>query len=122
MSEEINRVKVFQDVVDEWWLEFYANDVRHQVTIQDVINGLASWVNMQVTNAVLHERIDDLESAQQGMHPTNGGLVLRACGNAHCGWVGKESACLTWKHAGDERFCPHCNEVTESIPLSDISG
>lgn len=62
MSEEINRVKVFQDAIGEWWLEFYANDVRHQVTIKDVMNGLASFVNMQETNAVLHERINDLES------------------------------------------------------------
>lgn len=69
MSEEINRVKVFQDVVGDWWLEFWANDVRHQVTIQDVINGLALWVNMQATNAVLHEKINE-EAAQQGVEPT----------------------------------------------------
>ena len=80
MSEEINRVIVFQDAVSEWWLEFYANDVRHQVTIKDVMNGLASFVNMQETNAVLHERINDLEAAQQS--------VQRTCAN--CGandWV-----------------------------------
>lgn len=61
-------------------------------------------------------------SAQQCVHPTNGGPALRACINAYCGWVGKESACLTWKHAGDERMCPHCHDNTESIPLSAISG
>ena len=62
------------------------------------------------------------QSAQQCVHPTNGGLALRACVNASCGWVGKESACLTWKHAGDERMCPHCHDNTELIPLSAISG
>lgn len=62
------------------------------------------------------------EAAQHRVHPTNGGLALRACVSAHCGWVGKESACLTWKHAGDERMCPHCHDNTESIPLSAISG
>jgi hypothetical protein len=70
MSEEINRVKVFQDAVGAWWLEFYANDVRHQVTIEDVMNGLASFVNMQETNAVLHERINDIKAAQQSVHWT----------------------------------------------------
>lgn len=70
----------------------------------------------------LERRIAQLESAQQGVHPTNGGLALRACVSAHCGWVGKESACLTWKHAGDERMCPHCHDNTELIPLSAISG
>lgn len=54
--------------------------------------------------------------------PTDGGLSLRACINSSCGWVGKESSCLTWKHAGNERFCPHCHDNTESIPLSAISG
>ncbi len=63
-----------------------------------------------------------LKDAQQCLQPTNGGLALRACVSAHCGWVGKESACLTWKHAGDERMCPHCHDNTEPIPLSAISG
>ena len=64
MSEKIDQVKVFQDDAGEWWLEFYANGIRHQVTIEDVADGLASFVNMQVTNAALHERVNDLESAQ----------------------------------------------------------
>ena len=62
MKEKIDQVMVFQDDAGEWWLEFYANDIRHQVTIEDVMNGLASFVNMQVANAALHERINDLES------------------------------------------------------------
>ncbi len=32
-----------------------------------------------------------LDVAQQSVHPTKGGLVLRACVNGECGWVGKES-------------------------------
>lgn len=64
MSEKIDRVRVFTDDAGEWWLEFYANDIRHQVTIEDVMNGLALYVNMQVANAALHERISDLEAAQ----------------------------------------------------------
>ena len=70
MSEKIDQVRVLKDDAGEWWLEFYANDIRYQVTIEDVINGLASFVNMQVTNAALHERVNDLEAAQQGVHPT----------------------------------------------------
>ena len=78
--------------------------------------GPDGWENLE------SEFWDELETAQQSVHPTNGGLALRACVSAHCGWVGKESACLTWKHAGDERLCPHCHDNTESIPLSAISG
>ncbi len=63
-----------------------------------------------------------IEAAEQSAHPTKGGLVLRACVSAHCGWVGKESACLTWKHAGDERMCPHCQDNTESVSLSALRG
>ena len=65
VSEKIDQVRVLKDDAGEWWLEFYANDIRHQVTIEDVMNGLASFVNMQVDNAALHERINDLEAAQQ---------------------------------------------------------
>lgn len=48
---------------------------------------------------------------------TNDGLTLRACVSSDCGWVGKESACLTWKHAGNERMCPYCHDNTESATL-----
>ena len=61
-------------------------------------------------------------TAQQSVHPTKGGLTLRACVNSECGWIGKESACLTYKHAGDERLCPHCNDNTESVSLSALRG
>lgn len=65
---------------------------------------------------------DNFKAAEHRVRPTNGGLVLRACVNGECGWVGKESACLTFKHAGNERLCPYCHDNTESVSLSALRG
>lgn len=61
MKEKIEHVMVFQDNIDEWWLEFFVDGVRHQVTIQDVIDGLAGFINMQDNNVVRLHRVDNFE-------------------------------------------------------------
>jgi hypothetical protein len=70
----------------------------------------------------LHVRVLGIRSLWTFPEPENCLIPLRACVSGHCGWAGKESACLTYKHAGDERLCPHCYDNTELISLSDIIG
>lgn len=60
------------------------------------------------------ECVRDAESLKK-LRIAEQAVRTRVCINPKCGWAGKESECMDYKHPVGARLCPQCYEVTEIV-------